>query len=205
MQWCDAVCQVADILNSRTSIRSLRIISGKYRGRKVTFPDLSSIRPTPNRVRETLFNWLTPHLSGARCFEPFAGSGVLCIEAISRGAGQVTIIDQSKQVIEHIRSQLIKIGVEKKQYHLHQGDALAYIRNQQARDLFDIVFLDPPFDQQLIGATCNLLSEQQLLAPDALIYIESNAEIVEHLLPVNWVIQRSKNAGNVHYCLCTVD
>lgn len=188
-------------MNSRVSNRSLRIIGGKYRGRKVTFPDVASIRPTPNRVRETLFNWLSPHLAGARCFEPFAGSGILSMEALSRGAARVLIIDQSKQVIEHIRTQMANFVSDETDYALHLGDALAWMRSANT-ELFDIVFLDPPFTEKLLNTTCHLLIEQHLLAESAWIYIESDTAISEESLPTHWVVHRKKKAGSVHSCLC---
>jgi len=186
----------------RTPDRSLRIIGGKYRGRKVSFADVASIRPTPNRIRETLFDWLAPHLPGARCFEPFAGSGILSMEALSRGAARVLIIDQSKQVIEHIRAQMVNLVADESDYSLHQGDALEWMRGEDTKILFDIVFLDPPFAEKLLDSTCHLLQEQHLMAEGALIYIESETAISEESLPMGWVVHRKKKAGSVHYCLC---
>jgi 16S rRNA (guanine966-N2)-methyltransferase len=169
----------------------------------VTFADIALIRPTPNRIRETLFNWLAPHLSGALCFEPFAGSGILSMEALSRGAERVLIIDQSQQVIEHIRCQMENFTAPDADYTLHCEDALTWIRSNRARESFDVVFLDPPFSEALVTTSCHLLSEYQLLADGALVYIESESAIVEAALPVNWSIHRQKKAASVHYCVCT--
>jgi 16S rRNA (guanine966-N2)-methyltransferase len=186
----------------RTSKRSLRIIGGKHRGRKVTFADAAHVRPTPNRIRETLFNWLTPHLGGAFCLEPFAGSGILSMEALSRGAARVMIIDQSRPVIEHIRAQMGFFVPAETGYKLHHGDALAWMRQTRSAMQFNIVFLDPPFGEELLRDTCQLLKDRRLLADGALIYIESETALNPDSLPTNWVIYRQKKAGNVHYCLC---
>jgi 16S rRNA (guanine966-N2)-methyltransferase len=193
---------LGNTLIGRTSNRSLRIIGGKYRSRKVTFADVASIRPTPNRVRETLFSWLSPHLSGARCIEPFAGSGILSMEALSRGAANVSIIDQSRQVIEHIRTQMTKFVPDERDYTLYHGDALAWMSTANPETLFDIVFLDPPFADALLSNTCKLLQERHLLAEGALIYIESETAIQDDSLPTRWEFYRQKKAGSVHYCLC---
>lgn len=191
-------------MNSRAPSKTLRIIGGKYRGRKVTFPEINGVRPTPNRIRETLFNWLTPYLPGARCLEPFAGSGILSMEALSRGAESVMIIDQSPQVIEHIRGQIANFTLAASDYTLHLGDALAWVKTQTISAPYNIVFLDPPFSQQLAVSYCHQLSEFHLLAQETLIYIESDEPISEQSLPENWAVKRQKKAASVHYCLCCI-
>lgn len=123
------------------------------------------------------------------------------MEALSRGAARVVIIDQSKQVIEHIRTQIVNFVPDETDYALHRGDALAWMRSAKA-ELFDIVFLDPPFTEKLLQTTCQLLIERHLLAQSAWIYIESDTAISEELLPAHWVVHRKKMAGSVHYCLC---
>ena len=190
-------------MNDRSSDRSLRIIGGKHRGRKVSFADDPGIRPTPNRIRETLFNWLAPHMYDAHCFEPFAGSGILSLEALSRGAGKLTIIDQSSQVIEHIRTQLKIFTSSATDYTLHRGDALAWMQTIEGQKPFDIVFLDPPFAADLASKSCQLLKECQLLAAEALVYIETDYPMEAAALPADWSIHRQKKAASVHYCLCT--
>ncbi len=125
------------------------------------------------------------------------------MEALSRGAARVLIIDQSRQVIEHIGAQMAIFIPDETDYTLHHGDALVWMRQANPETPFDIVFLDPPFAEELLSATCQLLQEQHLLAEGALIYIESEAAISAESLPSAWVLQRKKKAGNVHYCLCT--
>ncbi len=191
-------------MNSRTTNQTLRIIGGNYRGRKITFPDFPDIRPTPNRIRETLFNWLTPHLTGAHCLEPFAGSGILSIEALSRGAQSVTLIDKSGPIIQNIKLQLSALGMDPTRISLHQDDAINWLKQQSGTETrrFDIVFLDPPFTTRLLERTCELLARSELLSESALVYLESDAELSSQSLPADWLLYRHKKAGSVHYGLC---
>jgi 16S rRNA (guanine966-N2)-methyltransferase len=191
-------------MTSRTSNQTLRIIGGNYRGRKITFPDVPDIRPTPNRIRETLFNWLTPHLAGARCLEPFAGSGILSIEALSRGARTATIIDKSSRIIQHIEQQLISLGMDPTRISLHQDDAINWLKQQSGLTTrsFDVVFLDPPFATKLLDKTCDLLAQSDLLSIPAWVYLESDVALSPASLPPGWLLYRQKKAGSVHYGLC---
>lgn len=191
-------------MTSRTSNQTLRIIGGNYRGRKITFPDVPDIRPTPNRIRETLFNWLTPYLPGAHCLEPFAGSGILSIEALSRGARSATILDKSRTIIHHIEQQLNSLGMDPTRVSLHQDDAINWIKQASGPRMrsFDIVFLDPPFASNLLQQTCDLLARSKLLSVSALVYLESDAELSPASLPPGWQLYRHKKAGSVHYGLC---
>jgi len=190
-------------MKRKTADRSLRIIGGDWRGRPISFADLNDIRPTPNRVRETLFNWLSSTILDARCLELFAGSGILSLEALSRQAKEVMIIDQSPLVIELIHQHLNNIYPQPKAT-LWQGDALDWIRSfqHQSAKPFDIVFVDPPFYADMIPAICGLLEQFQLLSPAALIYIESETTVDQQMLPGNWEIHRQRKASRVHYCLC---
>lgn len=191
-------------MNSRTSNRTLRIIGGNCRGRKITFADAPGIRPTPNRIRETLFNWIAPHLSGSHCLEPFAGSGILSIEALSRGARSVTLVDKSRQVIAHIHQQMNTLCIESTRFSLHQGDSIDWLKQQSAQPgrPFDLVFLDPPFATDLLDKTCRLLAEGQLLSKSSLVYIESDLALSQAALPQGWLLYRHKKAGSVYYGLC---
>lgn len=190
-------------MNKKTADRSLRIIGGTWRGRQVSFAAVNEIRPTPNRIRETLFNWLTSVIVDARCLELFAGSGILSLEALSRQAKEVMIIDQSPQVIELIHQHLNEFKPHQK-VTLWQGNALDWMRNFQHKQnaSFDIVFVDPPFKADMIPATCKLLEQQRLLSPTAMIYIESETAINQQMLPSNWDLHRQRKAGQVHFCLC---
>ncbi len=175
----------------------LRIIGGRWRGRLVEFDDVPGLRPTPDRVRETLFNWLTPHLPGARCLDLFAGSGALGLEALSRGAGEVVLVDANRRVVDTLKEQARRLGAE--QARLVHADVLAYL-DGPARP-FDIVFLDPPYGQGLLIPCCERLEARGWLAPEARIYLEAERALGVPEVPANWEVIRSKHAGQVGYHL----
>jgi 16S rRNA (guanine966-N2)-methyltransferase len=176
----------------------LRIIGGTWRSRRLQFPDVEGLRPSTDRVRETLFNWLQPTIVGARCLDLFAGSGALGLEALSRGAARVVFVDQHPQVISALRSNLQLLGSEAGS--VVKADALSYLQGDPHP--FDIVFLDPPFHQQLLQPSLQLL-QRGWLAPDALLYIENELPLGTPELPENWRLLRSKKAGQVAYHLVT--
>lgn len=182
---------------ARKTGNQLRIIGGQWRGRKLAFPDVPGLRPSGDRVRETLFNWLAPCLAGARCLDLFAGSGALGLEAASRGAGEVLMLDRSPVVVRQLQAHcdLLQAG----QVQVQQVDALHYLQGD-ARP-FHIVFLDPPFHQGLLAPCCALLEERGWLAPKAWIYLEVECELGEPSLPTGWRLHRSKTAGEVGYHL----
>lgn len=176
----------------------VRIIGGTHRGRRLSFPDLPGLRPTGDRVRETLFNWLQPILPGARCLDLFAGSGAIGLEAASRGAGAVVMLDQAPAVIKQLQQHVADLRLE--QVQVERADALEWL-GRNAVEPFDIVFLDPPFGHDLLGPCCTRLEAGGWLKPDARIYIEM--DVLESLpeMPENWVIVREKKAGQVAYYL----
>ncbi|MBO3277975.1 16S rRNA (guanine(966)-N(2))-methyltransferase RsmD [Pseudomonas schmalbachii] len=176
----------------------LRIIGGEWRSRKFSFPDGPGLRPTPDRVRETLFNWLAAYVPGARVLDPFAGSGALFLEALSRGASEGLALDLNSEAVAALRGHLATLKCESGQ--LLQTDALRYLESQPAR-AFDLVFLDPPFHQDLLQNACRLLEERGWLAANAWIYTESEAVPSSLGLPPNWRLHREKQAGAVHYAL----
>lgn len=176
----------------------LRIIGGEWRSRRFAFPEGPGLRPTPDRVRETLFNWLAPYVEGARVLDPFAGSGALYLEALSRGAGMALALDLSAAAIASLRQHLSTLDCSHGQ--LLQGDALRYLENQPAT-AFDLVFLDPPFHQHLLAPACALLEARGWLASNAWIYTESEAPPSALGLPANWRLHREKQAGQVYYAL----
>lgn len=183
---------------SRSGQNQLRIIGGQWRSRRFVFPDAAGLRPTPERVRETLFNWLAPYLPGARIFDPFAGSGALFLEALSRGAREGLALDINGEAVAAIRSHLDALKCSQGQ--LLMSDALRYLDNQSST-LFDIVFLDPPFHCELLNAVCHQLETRHWLAENAWIYTESEAPPSSLGLPSNWRLHREKQAGQVHYAL----
>jgi len=174
----------------------LRIIGGRWRGRRLSFPPLAELRPTPDRVRETLFNWLAPVIEGARCLDLFAGSGALGIEALSRGAAEVVFIERHPAAARRLQDNLRFLGAES--FRMEQVDALIWLEGPAQP--FDIVFLDPPFDGNRLGPACAALEGRGWLAPIAHLYLESGPQ-VEPLLPDNWRIVREKTAGQVTYRL----
>jgi 16S rRNA (guanine966-N2)-methyltransferase len=177
--------------------RLLRIIGGTWRGRKLRFPPSPEIRPTPDRVRETLFNWLGPRVSGARCLDLFAGSGALGLESLSRGAAQVSFVERDAAAVRELRARLAEWGASGAE--VTQADALRFLAG--TGDPFDIVFLDPPFDSDLLTATAGLLERGRWLAPGALLYVECAARTGLPPLPESWVAAKAKQAGEVGYHL----
>jgi 16S rRNA (guanine966-N2)-methyltransferase len=182
-------------------VSELRIIGGEWRSRKLSFPEAEGLRPTPDRVRETLFNWLQAVTPAARCLDLFSGSGALSFEALSRGAAQATLIDASPQVVRSLKSNLQTLKAQNAE--VHEADALGWLERQPA-DLsqrFDLVFLDPPFRQGLLKPIAELLESRNLLADDAYIYVEAERELGTPEVPSNWRLHREKAAGQVSYRL----
>ena len=177
----------------------VRIIAGQWRGRKLKVPDLAGLRPTPDRIRETLFNWLMSSIQGARCLDPFAGSGALGFEALSRGALSVVMVDQSVKVVQVLEEELGRFKADNAE--VYRANVPGGLR--QPAHPFDIVFLDPPYAEKLLLPTCFYLEENHFLAKEAIIYLESATSLQENELPKNWRIVKSKIAGQVAYHLVT--
>ncbi len=175
----------------------IRIIGGKWRGRKLAVASLPGLRPTPDRVRETLFNWLSIEIRGANCCDLFCGSGALGFEAASRGAHCVILVDQNKKVAQQIRKNLKLLQADSIRFQQH--DVLNYLTKDAQP--FDIVFLDPPFHQHLIAPCTTLLEQNGWLKPEAMIYIESESSIVSLTVPECWTLYREKFSGQVCYRL----
>lgn len=176
----------------------LRIIGGEWRSRQFYFPMAHGLRPTPNRVRETLFNWLAPYVPGAQVLDCFTGSGALFLEALSRGASRALALDSNSSAIAALRQTLTTLKCENGQ--LLQTNTLQYLENQAATP-YDLIFLDPPFGQDLLRPACELLEEKGWLAADAWIYTESEAAPSALGLPGNWRLHREQKAGQVYYSL----
>ncbi|WP_095109114.1 16S rRNA (guanine(966)-N(2))-methyltransferase RsmD [Pseudomonas sp. Irchel 3E20] len=184
--------------NVHNGVNQLRIIGGEWRSRRLSFPDAPGLRPTPDRVRETLFNWLAPYVAGAKVLDPFAGSGALFLEALSRGAAMGQALDSSNIAVSSLREHLGTLRCSVGQ--VQTADALRYLETQPAI-AFDLVFLDPPFNQNLLPATCALLEERQWLADEAWVYTESEAPPSSLGLPGNWRLHREQKSGRVYYAL----
>lgn len=180
------------------NINKLRIIGGKWRSRKINFISVPGLRPTPDRVRETLFNWLALVIHGARCVDLFTGSGAVSFEALSRGADSVVMIEQSPEAYAMIKENAQILKAENLEIYCGRSPE---ILQQLLPRQFDIVFLDPPFHHNLIEPTAKWLEEHNCLSPEAVIYIEAEKELKTLSLPKNWQIIRNKTAGNLNYLL----
>lgn len=175
----------------------IRIIGGLWRGRLLKVPDVKDLRPTPNRVRETLFNWLAPHIAGARCLDLFAGSGALGFEALSRGALWVEMVDVSSVVTAALQETLVALKVNNA--NVVRASVPSGLPLPQKK--FDIVFLDPPFQEDLLLPTCHYLESHDFLSDGAFIYLEAKDTIKDNQLPSTWRLVKSKQAGQVAYHL----
>ena len=176
----------------------LRIIGGKRRGRKLQFPSLPGLRPTPDRGRETLFNWLMHDIIDAHCLDLYAGSGALGFEALSRGAAEVLFIDVAPEAVQALVTNANKLNVDDFDVRCLR---LPCVIEDSISTPIDIVFLDPPFKQGLIAKTCEWLDSANILADHALIYIEAEKELTPLPIPHHWKMLRNKVAGNVAYYL----
>jgi 16S rRNA (guanine966-N2)-methyltransferase len=187
---------------SSGSARILRIIGGKHRGRRLRFPAGVTIRPTPDRVRETLFNWLQPRIAGARVLDLFAGSGALGLEALSRGAAHVSFVEKDRRAAAAIEALVREWGEESAQVYC--GDALGWLARAAGGAPFDIAFLDPPYDAALLSQVGAALAGGGLLAPDARVYVEHRARDGVPPLPDGWQHIRDGRAGEVGYHLFSI-
>jgi 16S rRNA (guanine966-N2)-methyltransferase len=183
-------------MRSRQPASQVRIIAGTWRGRRLTFAPVPGLRPTPDRVRETLFNWLAPIIVGARCLDLYAGSGALGLEAASRGATEVVLVDNDPQVVANLEQHRESLGAD--QVRVVQAEVMQWLAGPSST--FDIVFLDPPFRRQMLPPCIKQLENGGWLADQARVYIEAEKGLVPEL-PENWEMLRSKQAGQVGYHL----
>ncbi len=186
--------------SGKTKPSKLRIISGEWRSRQLPIPNIEGLRPTPDRVRETLFNWINHYVPGACCGDFFCGSGALGLEALSRGAKQLTFVDNSKQVTRQMQENLGTLNAKNAQ--VVQQNAAQFLETATPQAL-DIVFLDPPFRKGWLGQIIPLL-ERGWLAPRALVYIEMEKEASLPELPSHWQLSKEKTAGQLVYRLFEV-
>jgi 16S rRNA (guanine966-N2)-methyltransferase len=172
----------------------IRIIAGKWRGRKLEVVDAPGLRPTPDRVRETLFNWIQQEIVGARCLDLFAGTGALGFEALSRDASEVIMIESDAKAVEYLNQHAKLLKSENQTIQL--ANAMSWLK--QGAKGFDIIFLDPPFKQGYIEKCCAIIKDESLLNANGLVYIESE----KHLdIPEGWQIKKQKDAGQVQSLL----
>lgn len=181
----------------------VRIIGGTWRGQKLNFVPVEGLRPTVDRIRETLFNWLAPTIYEAHCLDLFAGSGALGFEALSRGASSATLIEQDPAAIRLLQQNQSRLKAE--HAHIVKANALEWLRTTKAFQPFDIVFLDPPFAASLLQSCCDLLKQKSFLAANAYIYMESDSNQPPPIIPTSWCALKEKTTGQVTYRLFRSD
>jgi 16S rRNA (guanine966-N2)-methyltransferase len=181
---------------------SVRIIGGTWRGRRVNFPDIPGLRPTPDRVRETLFNWLQHSISDTRCLDLFAGSGALGLEALSRGAKEVIFVEQDPAAARALQEQLLRLGGQSRGRVTQMG-AARYLRAPDKP--FDILFLDPPFGTDALTEYVPMIDAGNWVTAGGLVYMENERTAGIPALPSHWDVLKSKSAGEVGYHLARVN
>ncbi|MGB5834617.1 MAG: 16S rRNA (guanine(966)-N(2))-methyltransferase RsmD [Thiohalocapsa sp.] len=179
----------------------LRIIGGRFRGRRLPILTEPGLRPTIERSRETLFNWLAPIVDGSRCLDCFAGSGALGLEAASRGAAQVLMVEHSGPVARQLRRNTALLGAD--EVAVIDADVIAWLAEQSAQQ-FDIVFLDPPFGRGLLTLAFDLLRTGGWVAAGTRVYLETAVAEGYPPLPPDWTLVRDKCAGQVRYGMVVV-
>ncbi len=181
---------------------SCRIIGGRWRGRKIKFDDADGLRPTTDRIRETVFNWLQPYIQQSYCLDLFAGSGVLGFEAFSRGASEVMLIEKNIKTVKSIKHNISVLDAEG--MSIQQQDALLWLSSsgldERLKHHYNLVFLDPPFHTDLLANSSALLESSGCLSDDAIIYVE-HAVDADVELPKPWFCLKEKRAGQVSYKL----
>ncbi|MZG43066.1 16S rRNA (guanine(966)-N(2))-methyltransferase [Dickeya dianthicola] len=177
----------------------IRIIGGQWRGRKLPVPDSPGLRPTTDRVRETLFNWLAPVIQQSRCLDCFAGSGALGLEALSRYAAHATLLEAERNVAHQLTQNLSLLRADNAE--VVNADTLQWLAKPASAQPYDVVFLDPPFRRGLLDDTLRLLEAGGWLAQETWVYIETEAENRTLAIPPTWALHREKTAGQVSYRL----
>ncbi len=175
----------------------VKIIAGKLRGRKLKILPKEKLRPSSNRTRETLFNWLSPHIRGAQCLDLFSGSGAIGFESVSRGAGWVTMIDDDIEVVEDLRTKSVELGIDN--CEIVKKEAISWLAKEQKKK-YDIVYLDPPFRSGLLERALSELVHGWL-SDNGLVYVELEADKTERIQ--NWKILRTATTKKTRYALLT--
>ena len=187
-------------MSKRLNSNSIRIISGQWRGRRLPVLDSEGLRPSTDRVRETLFNWLMYDVSDANCLDLFAGTGALGLEALSRGAKSVQFVEASSLVASALQQNIAVLGLSEYAANVVRQDARSYLSNSPTKP-FDIVFLDPPFADDLLAQVITALSRSACLADQALIYVEQANKTDSTPVPSCWQLHREGKTGQSRYSL----
>lgn len=189
--------------SSKQQRNSVRIIAGEHRSRRLEFPSLEGLRPTADRIRETLFNWLQDSIAGEFCLDLFAGSGALGFEALSRSAGRVDFIEKDRAAAAAISENIRRLDTGKG--NVYCTDALEWLADEEpSRPCYGLVFLDPPFTERLLDAAIEGLIDADIMRDGCLVYVEQGLEFDAADLPDNWTQLKSKKAGSVCYALYRV-
>ena len=181
--------------------QQVRIIAGRWKGRMLPVVQKNDVRPTPNRVRETVFNWLQSYLPGSNCLDLFAGSGALGFESVSRGAAAATIVEFDAKIIDILRQQVSKLMAD--EITLIHADGLAFLNQTSTK--FDIVYLDPPFNKFDLQELLQVVAKANILKQQAVIYVESALKQLPQELPSNWQWKRQSKASQVEFGLIATD
>jgi 16S rRNA (guanine966-N2)-methyltransferase len=184
-----------DVKKHQVARGAIRIISGQWRGRKLPVLDAQGLRPTTDRNKETLFNWLMPAIPNSRCLDAFAGSGGLGFEALSRYAAEVTFIELDKRVAKELQKNLHTLTVPAEKAQLIIGDSIQVI--QQLVEPFEVIFLDPPFQQNLLGPAIEKIVSGALLKSQGLIYIECEGQGGDYIVPDRWSCIKEKQSSQI--------
>ena len=179
----------------------LRIVAGNWRSRLLEIADEPGLRPTSERIRETLFNWLAPTVEGSRVLDLFAGTGALGIEALSRGAASLTFVESSREVVAVLERNLESLAASRAETVC--GDALEFLANYRG-EAFDIIFVDPPFAGDMLAEVCAALHTSEAAAAGTSVYLEDARSRDRPPLPAEWQIRKERTAGNVRYALLTI-
>lgn len=187
----------------RQARNQLRIIAGQWRSRRLTFPDVPDLRPTADRVRETLFNWLQARVPGARCLDLYAGSGACGLEALSRGAASVLFVERSRVAADALHANLGLLGADGGRVLCRDVETwLAADPVAAGQPPVDLVFMDPPYASGRLMPVCHALEASGLLADQARVFLEAGGDLDEARLPEGWEVLRRGRAGKVQYVLC---
>ena len=186
-------------MNKPSKRSSVRIISGEMRGRRIPVLEAAGLRPTADRVRETVFNWLMHEISGKHCLDLFAGTGALGIESLSRGAESVIFVEKNQNVAASLRATLETFGAKSNSRVLCRN-AIEYLQDQGEHS-YDLVFLDPPFAESICETAAILLESNNWLAKDAIIYVEEDSRSDDSQLPSNWIKNKTSRVGQSRFSL----
>jgi 16S rRNA (guanine966-N2)-methyltransferase len=182
----------------KNQMGKVRLISGKWRSRLLKFPSVPGLRPTLDRVRVTLFNWLMPHVRDAVCLDLFAGTGALGFEALSRGAAKVTFVESEESLVTALYSNAFLLGADNMEV-IHATFPELPVSPEAS---FDIVFLDPPFGKGLVSLALKWLADSHALKLNALIYIETEKQLALPELPLGWEVIKSSKTSTLNFYLC---